>query len=50
MIVCLVLAGEKFNFDRKSEVAVTIVNTFYRDELRTLAGLAYNPKDSANGS
>lgn len=50
VIVCRVLAGEKFNFDRKSEVAVTIVNTFYRDELRTLAGLAYNPKDSANGS
>ncbi len=50
VIVCRVLAGEKFNFDRKNEVASTIVNTFYRDELRTLAGLAYNPKDSANGS
>lgn len=51
VIVCRVLAGEKFNFDRKNEVAVTIINTFYRDELRTLAGLTYNPKDSvSNGS
>jgi hypothetical protein len=50
VIVCRVLAGDRFWFDRKNEVLNTIVTTFYRDELRTIAGLAYHSKDSsANG-
>ena len=41
VLVSRVLAGERFDFDRKNDVSSTIVTTFYRDELRTLAGLAY---------
>jgi hypothetical protein len=46
VLVCRVLAGEKFDFDRKNEVHMQIVTTFYRDELRTIAGLSYRTEDT----